>query len=375
MIAILIKSLILGTVFTAYYWAFLRNRKLHKFNRYYIVVSMLAIVVLPFCQLDFGLSAWIDRPAMPGYFQDVQGEVLPGSYHSPALESYFAIGFSIGAFILLSLFISRVLAVFQLKNRFEFTRENGYDFIRTNLDRAPFTFFNNLFWRTDISLQEDSGIAVFNHEIAHIKGRHSLDQMLSHILACLFWINPFLWVLRKELLVVHEFLADSESVPEGDTDSFARLVLTSVEMATVSYPVHCFFGSTMKRRLAMIGKIRKTSYSSLRKLLIVPIGLIAVALAIAEPGCAEKELSASVCPDFSATAQTVATSDSVYRQVSFINAHGVQDRIRKNVIFQASGGRPKQEKIFNLDLIDVDIVAVKSDGTTEIIKSKDRRKS
>ena len=360
----------------AYYWAFLRNTKLHTFNRYYIVVSMLSIAVLPFCKLNIGLSIGGDRPVLNSYLKTIQEEVVPMIYQGLVIESYIIIAVLAVSFTMLFKFIGQILTVFQLKNRFKVIRVKGFDFIQTDLANAPFTFFNNLFWRTDISMQDDSGVAVFNHEIAHIKGRHSLDHVLSYFLVCLFWMNPFLWVLRKELLMVHEFLADSNSVQEGDTDSFARLILSSIKMTPTVYPVHCFFGSTMRRRLAMIGNTKKSSHSSFRKLSVIPLVLMVVFLHIAVSGCMKKELSTPITPSHSAIESTDGTFfDSTLIDVSFFTSKGVKKTVKQKVVFQVSGTNHKQKKINNLNLPDIEIKFLKSDGTTEIIKGSNIRKS
>lgn len=366
MMIIFFKSLVLGALFTAYYWLFLRNKKIHVFNRYYITASMLAIVVLPFCQLDYKLSTAIKVAGLNDYLKNAREEFVPPVHQVSSLESYLAAGFLMVAVIMLFKFICKVVAVIKLKNRFQVTRVSGYNFVQTDLDSAPFTFFNNLFWRTDISLEEEPGRAILNHEIEHIKGRHSLDRVFSYFLSCLLWINPFLWILRKELLIVHEFLADSKSVKNGDTNLFARLILSSVKISPTVYPVSCFFGSAIKRRMTMIGKNNKPCYPAFRKFAIVPIGLMVITVLITGPGCTEKDISTSAPVSLARSSQT-GDYGSMLREVSFINSNGEQKLLRTNIIFRNRANDPRH-KTTNLDDFNIDIKTIKSDGTTKIIK-------
>lgn len=44
-------------------------------------------------------------------------------------------------------------------------------------------------------------------------------------MSSLFWVNPFYWLLQKELSTVHEFIADDVAIGDGDTEAFASMLL------------------------------------------------------------------------------------------------------------------------------------------------------
>src|ERR1044071_2534379 len=62
---------------------------------------------------------------------------------------YLAIGIS---FFLIAFFALNVFKVYQLKRRSAIVKMEGIDFIYTNLEHAPFSFLNNLFWKESISM-------------------------------------------------------------------------------------------------------------------------------------------------------------------------------------------------------------------------------
>src|ERR1700754_3559959 len=97
-------------------------------------------------------------------------------------------------------------------------------------------------------------------------GRHSWDSLFVQGLCCVFWMNPFFWIARRELLVVHEFIADAATGMEGDTEGFARMLLQSMNEGRFLEPAHGFFQSPIKRRLVMSGNDRVSRFCGLPKM-------------------------------------------------------------------------------------------------------------
>jgi beta-lactamase regulating signal transducer with metallopeptidase domain len=57
--------------------------------------------------------------------------------------------------------------------------------------------------------------AVIRHERAHIHLRHSVDMIFFDLFTCIFWFNPFSWLLRREIQSVHEYQADEKVLGQG----------------------------------------------------------------------------------------------------------------------------------------------------------------
>jgi len=139
---------------------------------------------------------------------------------------------------------------------------------------APFTFFRTIFWKNGISVDSSEGRCILRHELAHVRLGHSWDKALMQLVCCVFWMNPFFMLFRRELELVHEFAADSESSAE----ELSSLILCAL------YPNHYrnftsrFFQTSIKRRIFMITKNKKTSMNLLRKLSILPVAIFALYL-------------------------------------------------------------------------------------------------
>jgi hypothetical protein len=283
MILYIIRSVLISGVLTAYYLVVLRNRKLHDYNRFYLLTVLVVSLVLPLVRINWSPFSGMGGSEL-GRLSGFEGHVGSGggTAGDPAAGRVLA-GFCFSAggvsLVLLVLWMSRVVQVYRLKARQSVCRKGGYDLIETDDPRAPFSFLGNLFWRRGADPDEPENKKIFDHELAHIAGRHSWDGLFAQFLACLFWMNPFFWIIRRELSVVHEFIADAATGMEGDGEGFARMLLQSmnegrflaVHEGRLPEPVHGFFQSPIKRRLMMMSNNKRSGLCLVRKALVLPV--------------------------------------------------------------------------------------------------------
>jgi hypothetical protein len=142
---------------------------------------------------------------------------------------------------------------------------------------APFSFFRNIFIPDTLPLDTSEGLRVLQHELEHVRAHHSADKAFAQALCTVFWFNPFFWFFKKEQSLVHEFLADRVYVKNGVAKELSGFILCSLYPMQHAYFGNQLFQSPIKRRLAMMTKNR-TTHSSLRKLLILPV--IAICLCV-----------------------------------------------------------------------------------------------
>jgi len=77
--------------------------------------------------------------------------------------------------------------------------------------------------------------------------------------------------MQRELVLIHEFMADQKAVEEGDTEAFARMLLATQFGGFRFEPAHSLSYSSIKKRLHMITNSHKPKYSYLRRLLFLPL--------------------------------------------------------------------------------------------------------
>ena len=72
---------------------------------------------------------------------------------------------------------------------------------------GPFSFFNWIFLNPD-NVKEEEMNEILTHEMAHVRQKHSIDVIISELVNICCWINPFAWLIKREVRLNLEFLAD-----------------------------------------------------------------------------------------------------------------------------------------------------------------------
>ena len=275
----ILKAILVSGILLGYYWIGLRNTRFHYYNRFYLVVTVLLSLVLPLLDLQwFSFSTTESAPVQQVVEFIYQSEGIIPENQGLSWDQILVLSLSLISAILLVLFVIGVLKVYLLKSKGKVTVMERFDFIETALDEAPFSFFRNLFWREGLPVHDETGQRMLKHELTHIEQYHSYDKLFVAFTTYLFWMNPFYWLIRKELEVVHEFIADEEAVAGEDAAALAEMLLKAHYHSNSLSVGQSFFYSSIKRRIIMLTSSKKVSYSYVRRILVLPVALAIVAL-------------------------------------------------------------------------------------------------
>lgn len=300
--AYLIKAILISGVLYFYYHLFLRNKSFHSFNRFFLVAIVVLNTIVPALNIQWQ-HATINNNPLYGFVEEAS--ITVGSYTPgfSAVNFWLLIAYLVISFSFLIILAFRIRWIYRVKKYSRHTKWGGFIFIETDVKQAPFSFFNNLFWKQGLSTTDPNGKKIFQHELTHIKQKHTYDRLFVQIMLSIFWVNPFYWLLQKELIAVHEFIADDAAIGNGDTEGFACMLLYTHNNGNYLSPSHHFFNSQIKRRLTMISSLKTTKYSWLRKVLVLP-----VALAVMVAFSSNSEAKATSQP---ATSALHATTDTL----------------------------------------------------------------
>jgi N-acetylmuramoyl-L-alanine amidase len=280
-IAYLVKVIICSGLLLMYYMISLRNRRFHYYNRFYLLLSVGLSAVLPLLRLEWFTAGNTVTQAINVFRIIDTANSEEFSYANSASVGWQQIalcGLLVISLVQLALLGDRIMKIYRLKKMYSVNKTIEFDFISTDLPQAPFSFLKNIFWRSDISLQEKTGRQILRHEIIHVRQKHSWDKLFIQSILCFFWMNPFYWILKKELYIIHEFIADEKAVENYDAAAFAEMLLTAQYGKFDFFPAHAFFYSSIKRRLIMLTTSRKSQFSYLRRLMVLPLLAVVICL-------------------------------------------------------------------------------------------------
>ncbi|MBD8081929.1 M56 family metallopeptidase [Chryseobacterium caseinilyticum] len=265
----ILKLFTCSGVMFLYYQLSLKDKTFHHYNRFYLLATMLVSIFLPLLKVEDFTIEVSDRIYL--LFEQVQSFKNPKNINNDHI--YFRIIFSALGLVSL-IFVAKILTgiykIEKLKNSFRKEQIKGINFYQTNLTDAPFSYFRNLFWKDSITLDSDVGRQILKHEMVHIEQKHSIDKIFAEVITAVFWFNPFFYLIKKEISLIHEYLADNKAVEKKDTKAFAQMLLTSHFSGTALPAASPFLNSNLKKRLQMLQK-PNTKFGYTRRILALPI--------------------------------------------------------------------------------------------------------
>ena len=275
----LLKVLICSGILCGYYFLALRNKVFHRWNRFYLLTTIVISLIVPVMKINIfcpgGDNGTVVRMLQTiSYGDEAVVEISRNNSFQLTTENVTVAGCVLVSALFLFIFFLSLYKIERLKKKFPATKFEGISFIETNAKGTPFSFFKNIFWNNAIDVHSTSGQQIFNHEIAHIKEKHSYDKIFLNILLIFFWLNPFFWLIRKELYMIHEFIADKEALEDSDVNAFAAMILQTIYPGQNFSLANNFFYSPLKRRLLMLAKNKNPKVSYISRLLVLPIAAI-----------------------------------------------------------------------------------------------------
>lgn len=187
-------------------------------------------------------------------------------------ESYMLLIYLAGITLLFLRCIIELFTVIRLRLRSPKQLINGTTIYVLPSQEEPYSFFGWIFAspesHTPPALEE-----ILVHEKTHVRQLHSIDVVLSEIVCILCWINPFAWLLKKEISSNHEYLADEQVMLAGYNKKeyqYHLIGLEHPEMA-IAKLYNNFSVLPLKKRITMLNKKRTGRVGKVKYLTLLPL--------------------------------------------------------------------------------------------------------
>jgi len=275
----LLRSAACLALFYVYYWLVLRREAFHVLNRLYLLGAAVFSLALPLVRVT---SPFLTTTVAPGaaMFHD---PALPSgaSAPEPGGPSLLLVVYLAGAGLVFLRFLVRLAVLFRVALRCGCERRSGLRVILCRRRGEPFSFFNFIFLDRSQILERDMD-RILAHELAHVRGLHSLDIVLSECLSIVQWFNPFVWLYKRSLRETHEYLADRAVIAQGCSLAGYQLLLVEQHVGRgVLALASNLRTSQIKRRLIMLSRNESKGWARWKPLWLLPLALFLV-LAFAE---------------------------------------------------------------------------------------------
>ena len=179
----------------------------------------------------------------------------------------------IGVVALSIRFLIQLCSILYMRGKGTVTYLKGQRIISIPTEVNPFSFFQWIFIHQQ-RINEENLDEILMHEQTHAKQWHSIDVVLSEIINIVCWFNPFSWLLKNEIRLNLEYLADNqvtEIVEDAKVYQYHLLGLASQKRQTGLY--NNFNVSHLKHRIIMMNKKRTCTAGRIKYALFAPLAI------------------------------------------------------------------------------------------------------
>jgi len=258
------------TLFFCFYTFLLRRETFFNLNRIYLVAATLLSFVLPVMN-----ASWVKTLFITQQVQQTIKYLSPTTVYSgitPAHTAYHISFTQAIIFIYLAgvvFFTCRFIYQLIILNIMMANRNNG----------CSYSFFNNIRVK---DCNEEYNLIVA-HEEAHARQWHSADILLMEITMIVNWINPVVYLYRRAIKHIHEFIADRNVVYGGTSKAdYAMLLLSQTFSASPHQLTNSFYNhSLLKQRIQMLQRNKSQRIKLLKYGFSAPLFILMLILSSA----------------------------------------------------------------------------------------------
>ncbi|MBK8882726.1 MAG: TonB family protein [Bacteroidales bacterium] len=281
----LLKVAACTSLFYLCYLVLFRKDTFYMRNRIFLILTLLLPVILPVLRIPVAVSivAPVSQVISPDnivFSEPAIGTTIPTPVNSFDYNSFLLwIYFTVAGIMLLKGVIS-LISTFRIIKKGVVRDRQFPRVIISDIPLPPFSFFPYAVIPAE-EYKNGNYSDILDHEFAHLRQGHTFDLLLSELFIAFQWFNPFAWLIKRSIILNHEYLADHVSLINNSLKEYQyRLLNFKTGMKDISL-AHSF-NSLIKNRIIMINKKPTSKFAVVKNILILPIAAV-VAYSFATP--------------------------------------------------------------------------------------------
>lgn len=279
MIEYIIKSGLILLILLAIYHLWLEKEKMHGFNRFYLLVSLVMGLGTPLIKITLPVKTIANAPLQLSEFVPDMSTMVPVNINQASVLQHtdlLILIYGIVALLLLARFSLNLTFLIRSasKNPKKNTPEGTIVLIKKRL--APHSFLFFIFLNEDDYLNKRIEKEIITHEFTHVRQKHSADLLFLELLMAIFWFNPVFILYKKAIKLNHEFLAD-EAVIESScsVSTYQQLLLQKATLKSVKLASNFNFSVT-KKRFKMMKKETSKTWKLVKSVSLIPVAMVLI---------------------------------------------------------------------------------------------------
>ena len=268
-------------LFYAFYKLFCCRDTFFQWRR----IALLSFLALSFLYPLMDMQAWVkEQPAineLADYYtlmmltetntSTATVVTTPVAIPTPGLLDIIKFIYWIGILLLSARFMIQLSSIFHLVLKSKSINVDQISIRSLSEPANPFSFWQWIFIYLP-ELKEDEKQEILTHEQTHVRQWHSIDVIISEIVNIICWMNPFAWLMKTEIRLNLEYLADHKVMESGTNKKayqYHLLGLANQNRQTGLY--NNFNLSHLKNRIKMMNKKRTRTTGHIKYALFAPL--------------------------------------------------------------------------------------------------------
>ncbi|WP_405371133.1 M56 family metallopeptidase [Nonlabens sp. Asnod2-A12] len=274
----LLKSAGVLSIFVLVYHFLLRRLTFFNANRWFLLAGIAASILFPLVEIT--QTVYVEQPEQVVYLPQQLATPMASVLQQPTVEET-AVAFDYAMlffylYVAISIFfigkmIVELSSLRSLISSGDKKRSGKFVIVTLSRKLTPFSFFNYICYSTSDQQSPELDL-ILEHEKVHAREWHSIDLIASHLFKALFWINPLVWLLKRQIGENLEFIADSKAKVKNTTGiSYERTLLSAAASHMQPALANNFFTPFIKKRIVMLQKEASANWNAYKYALILPV--------------------------------------------------------------------------------------------------------
>src|SRR5690554_6685253 len=272
----LLKANGLLVFFWLFYRLFLRKETFYTAIRWYFIGAVLLSLSIPL--LTYTKTVIITQE--PVFYEIITGNFATEQAYEPSfwetidgqkVISYLVICISL---FFLTKSVVRIIRLYKTIKRLP-----ALDNTNIRISSGSHTVYSFYRWIVvpENAVHRADTPMILDHENVHLNQKHTLDLIFIELVAAVFWFNPLIKMLQKDINTNLEFIVDEEMIQKHERTLYQKSLLY-VQNPQVPAFTNSFNTSDLKKRILQINTQKSKKMKKLKFLLTAPALAIFFAL-------------------------------------------------------------------------------------------------
>ncbi len=275
MIHYILQTIAFQLLFLLVYDVFLKRETFYTANRWYLLLTPLASLLLPLIQIEaireqIPAEYIITLPAVIVGASSASLEPTTTSLAETTLQFSWSSVWAVGSVIALLILGYKVMRLRRLVSSGRVKTCKDITYVELPQSNAAFTFFKKIY--LGAAVVEAQKEAILRHEQVHVTEGHSWDLLYFEGLRIIFWFNPLVYLFQYRVGVLHEYTADDHVAKAHGVSHYYQELLSQVFQTRNFSFINTFFNqSLIKKRILMLRKNKSKNIVQLKYLVLLPL--------------------------------------------------------------------------------------------------------